>query len=292
MFDAGAAAFSRSRPEVLRSCPEVRGWYVCPLCLRAFPAEALISEPPLLTVDEAPPKASTRGPITKVLTCKACNNEAGRQLEGELKKRRIVDDFAAGQLHQPTPVDFEVGDGTRVRAEVIFDNGVLKVTGVPEATNPEDFSLHWSWWDRQVDEEIPNAQFSVHLLAYDSVRSHLALFKAAYLVSFATFGYSYIWRPELGSVRDAIRDPDGGHMRRFPVLLVPDQDPTIHRIFTATRPLRSLVVGIGRDFVFLPWLDSPLDYWERTDEHVAAGIGTVTIDAASHWPRFPEYRLD
>lgn len=292
MFDAGAAAFVRSQPDVLRSRPELNGWYVCPLCLHAFPPEALSSEPPRLTVDEAPPKASARGPITKVLTCRACNNRAGGQLEGELKKRRVVEDFAAGQLKEPTPVDFEAGDGTRVRAEVVFDDGALRVMGVPRATDPKDLEAHWSWWDKQVDEQIPDAQFSVHLPAYDRVRSQLALFKAAYLVAFATFGYRYIFRSDLDPVRKAIRNPDGGHIRRLPVLVVPDQDPSVHRIATATRPLRSLLVGIGREFVFLPWLDSPLDFWKQTGGLVAAGTETVTIDAMGDWPRIPEYRLD
>lgn len=260
-----------------------------PSCL---PPGVLDSEPPRLTLDEAPPKASARGPVTKVLTCRACNNRAGGQLEGELKKRRVVEDFAAGQLKEPTTADFEAGDGTRVRDEVVFDDGALRVMGVPRATNPKDLEAHWSWWDKQVDEQIPNAQFSVRLPAYDPVRSQLALFKAAYLVAFATFGCTYIFRSDLDPVREAIRNPDGGHIQRLPVFMVPDQDPTVHRIATATRPLRSLLVGIGRDMVFLPWLDSPLDFWKQTDGLVAAGTETVTIDATGDWPRIPEYRLD
>jgi hypothetical protein len=292
LFDTGAEAFAVSRLDALRSRPELRGRYVCPLCIHAFPMEALAVDPPGLTLDEAPPRASTRGPMTKVLTCRFCNNEAGRRLEGELKKRRTVEDFAAGRLAMPTPVDLEAGDGTRVKADATFENGDLKVTGVREATHPKDYESHWFWWSQKASAKDIGVQFAVRLPSYDLARSQIALVKAAYLVAFAAFGYSYIGLPQLDCVRDAIQDPDGDHLRRFPILLAPEQDPGVHRIFTVTHPFRSICIAIGQDFVLLPWFDSSSSFWGLVDELGAGAAGTITLDVEGHWPRVPEYRLD
>lgn len=292
LFRDGAAAFSRSQPNVVRSLPEVRGSYVCPLCLHAFPAAALACDPPFLTLDEAPPNASTRGPIVKALTCRPCNNNAGSQLEDDLKKRRIAEDFAFGHLSAPTQVELEAGDGTRIPARAIFSDGKLQVIGVPEATHPDHFAAHWSWWDKQVNEAIPGPQFKIHMRPYHPARSQLALIKAGYLVAFAAFGYTYIFRPLLDPVRKEISDPDSGHMRQLPVLTTRGQDPTTHRILLATEPLRGVVIQIGQDFVVLPWVDSPLRFWESVDELIVNGVETITFDAVGDWPRFPEYRFD
>jgi len=254
--------------------------------------EALAVDPPGLTLDEAPPRASTRGPVTKVLTCRSCNNDAGRRLEGELKKRRTVEDFAPGRLTTPTEVDLEAGDGTRIRADATFENGDLNVTGVREATHPKDYESHWSWWSQKASEKVLDVQFAVRLPSYDSVRSQIALIKAAYIVAFAAFGYSYTRLPQLDRVRDAIQDPDGGHLRRFPILLAPDQDPGVHRIFAVTHPLRSICVANGQDFILLPWFDSSSSFWGLVGELCAGGAGTITLGVEGHWPRFPVYRLD
>jgi len=292
LFHAGAGAFSCSQPDVIQSRPDVAGWYVCPLCLHAFPPVALTSEPPRLTLDETPPRASTRGPITKVLTCRPCNNEAGRWLEGDLKKRRVVEDFGAGRLARPIDIQLEAGNGTRVPAKATFIDGQLQVIGVPTATPPKDIAAHWGWWDKQVDEAIPESQFRIHMAPYSHGRSQTALLKAGYLAAFAAFGYTYIFRPELDPVRKEISDPGGGHMRQIPVLTHRGQDPTTHRILSATEPLGGLFIQIGQDFVLLPWMNSEPGFWDRVGELIIERVGTITFDGAGDWPRFPQYRLD
>lgn len=290
LFDAGAAAFARVLPDVFDEFPDIIGWYVCPLCLQAFPPEALVSNPPWLTVDEAPPAASTRGPVAKVLTCKTCNNEAGWRLESHLANRRRIEDFLAGRLTQPLRVDLEAGDGTRIRADATFHNGNLSATGVRASTHPDDFASHWSWWNTKVGQVT--WQFKVHMTPYDHRRSQVALIKAAYLAGFAAFGYTYVWRQQLDPVRAEVRDPAGGHLSRFPILTDHDQEPSVHRVLLAADPLRGLCLQIGQDFILLPWLDSPPSFWEDLDDSVRRGVRTITFDAVGDWPRFAEYRLD
>jgi len=293
LFEKGGEAFEviGELSGVFDDHPETRGWYVCPLCLHAFPKTALDADPPDLTIDETPPKASSRGPITKVLTCRQCNNRAGRQLEGELKKRRNAEDFARGALSSETRIRIEVGDGSQTRASATHDPDGLRVVGAPQASPPDAVASSTAWWDAQVGQEIQGSRFTIHLEPFHIHRSNVALLKAAYLAAFAAFGYRFVWRPEMDPVRAEIADP-GAHLSMIPILTSPELEIESHRLMVARSPLTALGVQIGQQVAFLPWMDSPPQFWDRMAEGIVEGAANVTFDSSGDWPRFPEYRLD
>jgi len=292
LFDSGAAALARGRPDILEALPRIQGHYVCPLCLRAFPPEALASDPRLLTLDEAPPTASARGTMSRILVCKECNNRAGYLFEHELKKRRDAESFASGHLTDPTKAKFEVG-GVSVPAEVQMDQDGVRVFGIPSATNPEDLATHRSWFDGQVGLGSEAAgSFTIHLQPWNHRLSRVALVKAAYLVAFATFGYWYITRPEFNRVRGEIAEPDRGHLEPLPILTDFDQDETSHRILGVTAPLNAFGYQIGRDIVLLPHAEPDPRFWDRMGSIASQNEGNLTCDKVGDWPRYPEYRLD
>jgi hypothetical protein len=73
-----------------------------------------------------------------------------------------------------------------------------------------------------------------------------------------------------------------------------DLDPTEHRLLTTQSPVRALGVQVGQQVIFLPWIDSSAEFWDRVHSlrSEQPGPTTVTFDTSGSWPRFPEYRLD
>jgi hypothetical protein len=82
-FDAGTAAFERVFPGArARAFPELENPYICPLCRKPFPREALANR--TLTFEDAPPKSYGGKPIA--LTCKPCNNAFGSSVDASLAR--------------------------------------------------------------------------------------------------------------------------------------------------------------------------------------------------------------
>ena len=292
LFDSGAAALARGRPDILKAIPPLKGQYACPVCLRAWPAEALTSDPRWLTLDEAPPAASSRGTMTRVLVCRGCNNTAGHLLEHELRKRRDAEDFSAGRLTGAAQVEFEVND-IRVPALARQDQGQITVIGIPSATNPQDLATHRSWLDAQVElGPAATGSFTIHLRPWDHRLSRVALLKAAYLVAFAAFGYWYILRSDFDPVRSEIREPGRGHIEALPILTDYSQKETTHRIIGVAAPIKALAYQIGHDVVLLPHIEPDYEFWDKMGALTAEAEGNLTCDKVGDWPRYPEYRLD
>ena len=298
LFAKGRQAFEVALPPVLRTEPDARGHYFCPLCLTPYPREALVLPDPVLTIEDVPPQAGPAGGHLKLLTCKSCNTRAGGQLEGELAKRRRMEAFgdqAEGVTWRATLEPDDDSETPGVRIDARWEDGGLRMTGVPERTNPEHNAEHWSWWDRLVKDETLNPKFTVHLGGYHHGKQQLAVMKAAYLAAFASFGYSYVWRPQLDIVREAIMiaDPSGFPIEVLPVLNLNTEAPTTLRVTAVHKPVHGLWIQVGRDFVLLPSIDSAPSFWEQACELASVSQQmTVTMERWREWPTRPEYRLD
>jgi len=230
--------------------------------------------------------------MVRVLVCKDCNNAAGHRLEHELKKRRDVEDFAAGRLTEPVKAEFEA-NGIRVPARIRHDQGNLIVDGKPSATSPEDLAAHQSWIDGQVAlGPAADGSFSIHLGPWHQRLSQVALLKAAYLAAFAAFGYWYILRSDFDPVRAEIAEPGHGALTPLPILTDVGQPETTHRIIEVVKPIRSLAYQIGREIVLLPHAEPDPDFWDKMMAIASAGEGQLSCDKVGEWPRYPEYRLD
>ena len=94
-FNQGYEAFSPSFPEAARTLsPDP--FYVCPLCLTAFGEDALRDG--RLTRDHVPPE--NVGGHRLALTCKRCNNDAGRNVDSHMRREADLLDFATGNVRE------------------------------------------------------------------------------------------------------------------------------------------------------------------------------------------------
>lgn len=176
--------------------------YICPVCIRQFSEEALDqkSENPL-TLEDAPPKSL--GGKAYLLTCRACNNIAGQQIDWHLTVRMNELDqqeFVAGVSFHP---EFD-NNGVIVQGAIMVgEDGDIAVKHVEKKNNPEKLKTYVATTGA---DDIINIKFRESKV--DVLRLQIALLKTAYLLVFAKFGYSFLLDPAYDRIREQLRNPD------------------------------------------------------------------------------------
>ena len=286
-----AVARERGREDFLTT-PE--DWYLCPLCL-----DVLLTvdefETGELTVEHVPPEALGGGDL--VLTCKACNNDAGTYFDGQAHRQERLRQLLSGQSDRPETVTFTVDDfPTRVEMRTAGRTGML-FTVIPQINNPAAVELAIEHMRVLSETRSTDFRFTVTpQVRYHPDRARLAWIRAAYLAAFALFGWTYILQPALQPIRDQLRNPSTPGLPPLS-MYNPDGDPDRREIWIIKRPAehQSLLVVAGQHGVFLPLPNDP-----RSLDELARSLGTSEDGPVSYsftgdmfpWPSKPEYLLD
>lgn len=251
--------------------PEIKGQYVCPLCLRGgFEEEAVLGPNPPLTEEHCIQQGL--GDVLTVLTCADCNNSAGRSVDNHLHKRLDFVEFWKGTLGEAFNGRITVWDhdlGVEVRrspGKLEFHvqerrSDPAKVQAVQESLTmgrqPSEFRLHFG-----------------SKYAPDTKRSRIAVLKSAYLLMFRHFGYGYILSTVLNPVRQQICDPKSETVPlnsivfTIPIESLPDTVSSITRPdgfggFGVPVPLRKRAIGY---FIIMPSDGGTFARWSEYGE--------------------------
>ena len=283
MFAAGALALSRVRPGLPGPA------YACPLCLRGFVASALDAKPPDLTLEHAPPRsADTRKrPKPVALVCRDCNSTGGHELDAELVRQNVAFDFALlGKSRFQTQL--RVGPET-FATTVHVDGKRLHVDVVPKANRADA--------KERLDGAIAalrsgKAEYHLELPTFHERRSQISLLRAAYVATFAKFGYSWALTPALQPVRQQIAEPDSYALSRF-VAILPDADPAQLMLAVAkdSNGDAFVLATIGRYLVILPGVGHQ-SAQSLCDELVGTDLADLGTLSAFKWPAGLELLLD
>lgn len=202
LFDEGRSA--------LKSLSWHVGQYVCPICLRSFSKADFDSG--RLTVEHVPPKAL--GGTALLLTCKACNNWAGHELDAEAKSRKELRQFADGVLGQRKgPLGRATIElhGTPLRIDVRVDPDdtvCLEVLG--KQNDPRLVERFRSEMRRLIEEGRTDGQ-ELRLTSrgrFHQRRSQISDLRSAFLAATAAFGYRYAAHPVVQAIREQVLRPD------------------------------------------------------------------------------------
>jgi hypothetical protein len=203
-----------------------------------------------LSVEHVPPKALGRDEL--VLTCKRCNNDAGRHFDAEAHKQQRLWQFLSGQSQQPETARFTVGDiTTRVEAHVTGQTGLFLME-VPKINNPADLERMEAHMRMLSETRSTDFRFTVTpQLRYFPDRARVSWIRTAYLAAFALFGWKYILQPALPPIREQLMNP---LTITLPLLSMydPNGDPGRHEAWAIKQPTehRSLLVISGQQGVF------------------------------------------
>jgi len=191
------------RRGVLSIEPDVTDVFICPLCYEIFPRDAL-TEGDNLSLEHVPPKAVGGKNIGCTLTCKQCNNEAGRVLDSALKRKLEIDDFQARIPGAKLNVQYSPGDGLWLPATV-YANGKdsIRVENLlhPRRSSPSD---------RQRASELLEAGVDDFKMMHRQPGGHrigIALLRIAYLYAFRVLGYGLILHPAVQQIQAQLRAP-------------------------------------------------------------------------------------
>lgn len=245
-FYQGVAAFQRARP----GAPAV---YPCLLCVRGF------STAKELTREDVPPKSVGGRPL--VLTCKECNNRAGRLLDSHVRSGQDLGELIEGKREVPIKL---TQFGYTVNAMATFSPGAISIAGRRKHTNPRTQKAWSDELERVASSGSTDWDFTISMsLRLSPQRESVGWLRVAYLYAFAALGYQWIMRPELEPIREQFRRPDEhivpgliGHAKET---LASDG---ISFVYTPPE-LRSILVRLGRRLIFLPNFNEASDFYER-----------------------------
>jgi hypothetical protein len=301
--------------------------YPCPLCLqRLFAIQAIDSGE--LTREHAPPQSLGGGWLA--LTCRTCNNDAGRFFDGEAERQERLRSFLTGQhqgpvrgtytvngvshrgdiyLHPgsgsgPSPITFVDAGAVNVGDPVVIgstDTGFgMYFQGVERVNNPPEARRFEQALGDAIENRKPVSLSISPKFRFSPERALVSWIRTAYLVAFAALGWSYVLHPTLTQVRDQFQARENAC---FPPIELYDTtaDPNRNHLMIITTPVgcESLLVVVGSHLLFLPWpgtprtLDDLADAIQVHSQQALRSHSLITFDEPLiPWPTKPEYRTD
>lgn len=182
---------------------EVVPEFICPLCFLAFSKKDLNSHSKNpLTLEDVPPKSL--GGSVKTLTCKECNNSAGRNLDVKLKDWLNFKEFQHFYPNSKSKTRFKI-DENEVNGTVKVDNNGRVIMNLDtNRSNPEHINALTKKIKPFGETRLTLQPMQKQL---NEREAEIALLRIAYLEAFSLSGYGFLLNPNLSLIRDQIRDP-------------------------------------------------------------------------------------
>jgi hypothetical protein len=275
------------RSEAISRISPYRNLYACPTCMRLLPIEAIDTGE--LTLEHVPPES-----LCIALTCKDCNNTAGHTVDAAVLGRERY--FSLGRALPGRPGEFEGPvqisiEGVTLNASMTMEGRNLRIEVHEGHNHPATFTEHLTRLNAKKPEGDPAVE--IQMRARIKFGWHPALvgdMRAAFLASFAKFGYRYAFHPRLNVVREQILDPAtelitgawriaGSELTDDPMLMV----------MTGSFP--AVLVRLRSAMVALPWMNGPDDFYQAVRELFAGGTATISMDVLE-WPTTLELLYD
>ena len=157
--------------------------YICPLCQHVY---AIAHD--ALTLEHVPPESVGGKPI--LVTCRACNNTQGTDLDVYLMNELEID----GYYMLDYGATFSKSDGFKFMISPDNNNPLQFEEFIKEARNTQE------GYQIKLKANITNRKRNVDL-------ANIALLKSAYLMTFQKLGYMYVLNPCTNKVREQILNP-------------------------------------------------------------------------------------
>lgn len=177
--------------------------YICPLCLQQFSRVSLDQNlPNPLTLEDVPPQSL--GGRADILTCFECNNQAGTKFDHHLTEGLKQYDNSRLLPNTKFPVTINYG-AHKVQGEVIVSaEGNPSMLHKPNRNPPGKL-------DSYIAEVNSNSIINYSLRSTKKLDTRLftlAILKIGYLLTFKTYGYTFLFDPVYDIIRKQLRNPN------------------------------------------------------------------------------------
>lgn len=266
--------------------------YVCPICLRGFYFESISNKE--LTIEHAPQESI--GGKGLLLTCARCNKEAGHKIDAELHKREKSISFLkalTGNGSFSGRLKLIQGDQS-TNVNVSAENGKVHIK-VPEKINPPDYPKKiFGHLENIVQEKElwSKEKFKLNTVyPFHKHKANVADLKSAYLLVFASLGYSYIIQNILSKVREQILNPEQKILTGI-YLDLDSSFPEERKIIALKLPFEAAIVQIDRRLIFLPPMNSSDDFFDTLKSFIKKNKKGKLNGVELGWPKTMEMKLD
>ncbi|MCB9044893.1 MAG: hypothetical protein H6550_02015 [Chitinophagales bacterium] len=178
------------------------GLYICPLCLKNYFIETSsgINGNSEFSLDHLPPKSASGR--FKIITCKKCNNDSGT-FESEIEK---VLNFGIDKTdpNEKLKLKVELTDpetGKCIKGVAHNENGETNILFNENLKKHKQEYI--DFLNRVNSGKMP--RIKIKPILYDSNKLERALVKSAYLLSFAWWGYEFVFSDHGALIRQVIK---------------------------------------------------------------------------------------
>ena len=277
-FDIGAGAFERRFPGLLleRFGADVVGSYVCPECDVPYPRSAVDTKE--LSVEHVPPHGV--GGKELLLTCRSCNNRAGKDADVDAINRELVAEAKRSGPEEPMPVLWH-HEGYRIAASIVTVDGKMQLKMVEKATDPKAIEA------LRKGGLIPagtSLSVEFHRHRFDDMAANASWFRAGFLALTAVCGYRFSCNPAIEIVKSQIRQPDKAVIYCFTTILPPEYIVEFKdwSILDMNNP-RCTAVVFGKYAMLYPNADD-MTFYDRVRADIESGHPPGTFTAQQyHW---------
>ena len=221
----------------LRVEPDVSDVFVCPLCIKFFPRDAIDAK--AITLEHVPPKKF--GGKVRTMTCRECNNWGGSKLESQLGHQLQLIEVLSGQSGSSSDVEYFVNEQIGLPATVHRPNSdTWQLFGDPKRTNPSDLA---NLYESLKKTDSQSFKLTLRFTSHKARHPEAALLRIAYLLAFSIFGYSFLLNPSLPVLRGQIKHPEITVLPTWGILRedLPEEFLGIN-VITRPQELRSFLV--------------------------------------------------
>ena len=215
--------------------------FLCPVCLTLFSRDALICDPPELSLAHIIPK-SVKGRLY-TLVCRYCDNWIGSAYDRQLAREKHFHDWVKG--------DQDISAHVKYDDKVVPVKCSLKESTIDFRNIPKQFpSESWKQFLSSAVSDWSNFKFSFTVSTFNPSKLSISILYSAFLMMFYQFGYEYVLSPNVNKVRQFIQGngfPENMYKTIFPLSKGSSDIPSIFpsiSILTEPPTIRSFIVAL------------------------------------------------
>jgi hypothetical protein len=190
--------------------PNITDKFLCPICLTLFTRDALISDPPEVSLAHIMPK-SLKGRLC-TLVCRRCDNWIGSEYDSQLAREKHFHDWVQGATGISGHVKY---DNKGVAVECCLKGSTIEFRNIPKKSPPKS----WEQFLNTAVSDWSNFKFAFTLSTFNPSKLSISVLYSAFLKMFYQLGYEYVLSPNVHKVRQFIQG--GGFPERWRKAIFP-----------------------------------------------------------------------
>jgi hypothetical protein len=176
--------------------PNVTDQFLCPICLTLFTRDALINNPPELSLAHIIPK-SLKGRLY-TLVCRRCDNWIGSEYDSQLAREKHFRDWVQGATSISGHLKY---DNKEVPVECCLKGSTIEFRDIPKKSPPNS----WEQFLKTAVSDWSNFKLTFTVSTFNPSKVNISILYSAFLMMFYQLGYEYILSPNVRKVRQFIQ---------------------------------------------------------------------------------------